>query len=71
MFGEKDAPVVISWIFVGHQLGGALAAFGAGSVRGLSGSYMMAFMASGLACLMAATLVLRVTRRAAVLRPAE
>ncbi|MBV9249415.1 MAG: MFS transporter [Acetobacteraceae bacterium] len=71
VFGEKDAPVVISWIFVGHQLGGALAALGAGSVRGLSGSYMMAFVASGLACLMAAMLVLRVTRRVPVLRPAE
>jgi predicted MFS family arabinose efflux permease len=63
VFGERDAPVVISWIYVGHQIGGALAAIGAGSVRGLSGSYMMAFLASGLACLMAALLVLRVSRR--------
>ena len=44
----------------------ALAAFGAGAVRSLSGSYMMAFIASGLACLMASMLVLRVTPRGAV-----
>jgi hypothetical protein len=32
-------------------------------VRSLSGSYLMAFIASGLACLMASMLVLRVTKR--------
>ena len=37
------------------------AAFGAGAVRDLSGSYLMAFIASGLACLLASLLVLRVT----------
>jgi len=66
VFGEKDAPVVISWIFVGHQIGGSLAAFGAGSVRGMTGTYMIAFIASGIACLLAALLVLRVTRRPAL-----
>ena len=71
VFGERDAPVIISWIFAAHQVGGALAALGAGSVRGLTGSYMLAFLASGLACLMAALLVLRVTRRAPALALAE
>jgi MFS family permease len=71
VFGERDAPVIISWIYCGHQVGGALAALGAGSVRGLTGSYAMAFLASGLACMMAAMLVLRVTRRAPVLALAE
>ena len=71
VFGERDAPVIISWIYCGHQVGGALAALGAGSVRGLTGSYMMAFLASGLACMMAAMLVLRVTRRAPELAMAE
>ncbi|HEY4175039.1 MAG TPA: MFS transporter [Rhodopila sp.] len=66
VFGRRDAPVIVSWIFAAHQVGGALAAFGAGAVRSLSGSYMMAFIASGLACLMASMLVLRVTPRAAV-----
>jgi len=64
VFGRRDAPVIVSWIFAAHQVGGAMAAFGAGAVRSLSGSYLMAFIASGLACLMASMLVLRVTRRA-------
>src|SRR5216683_6048376 len=34
VFGRKDTPVVISWIFAGHQLGGALAASGAGRIAG-------------------------------------
>jgi len=66
VFGRRDAPVIISWIFAAHQVGGAMAAFGAGAVRSLSGSYMMAFIASGLACLMASLLVLRMTPRTAL-----
>ena len=63
IFGRRDSPVIVSWIFAAHQVGGAIAAFGAGEVRTLSGSYLMAFIASGLACLMASMLVLRVSRR--------
>ncbi|MEA2776451.1 MAG: hypothetical protein QOF90_1857 [Acetobacteraceae bacterium] len=66
VFGRRDAPVIVSWIFAAHQVGGALAAFGAGAVRSMSGSYLMAFIASGLACLMASMLVLRVTPRSAM-----
>jgi predicted MFS family arabinose efflux permease len=70
-FGRADAPVVVSWIFAGHQIGGALAAVGAGAVRGLTGDYLLAFIASGAACLMAALLVLRISRPAPALAPAE
>jgi MFS family permease len=66
VFGRRDAPVIVSWIFAAHQVGGSLAALGGGAIRSLSGSYLMAFLASGLACLMAAMLVLRVTPRAAL-----
>jgi len=62
VFGRKSAPVIISWVFTGHQVGGALAAYGAGAIRGVTGSYLLAFMASGVACLLAAILVMRVTR---------
>ena len=62
VFGRRDAPVIVSWIVAGHQLGAATAAMGAGAVRNATGSYALAFMASGLACLMASLLVLRVTR---------
>jgi predicted MFS family arabinose efflux permease len=63
VFGKKDAPVIVSWIVAGHQLGGAAAALGAGEVRSITGSYLIAFLASGLACLMASLLVLRIARR--------
>jgi MFS family permease len=66
VFGRRDAPVIVSWIFAAHQVGGAIAAFGGGMVRSLSGSYLMAFIASGIACLMASMLVLRVTPRPAL-----
>jgi MFS family permease len=71
VFGRRDAPVVVSWIFAGHQIGGALAAFGAGAVRTMTGDYMLAFLSSGLACLVASLLVLRVARPALLTVPAE
>ena len=42
---------------------GALAALGGGVMRSATGSYLMAFIASGAACLIASLLVLRVARR--------
>jgi MFS family permease len=72
VFGRRDTPVIVAWIFAGHQVGGALAAFGAGAVRSLTGDYFLAFLTSGLACLLASLLVLRVSRPASVvLIPAE
>jgi predicted MFS family arabinose efflux permease len=62
VFGKKAAPVIMSWIFATHQIGGALAAVGAGVVRTWTGSYLLAFLASGLACLMASMLVMRIAR---------
>ncbi len=63
VFGKKDAPVIVSWIACGHQMGGALAALGGGMVRNATGSYLSAFIASGAACLIASLLVLRVSRQ--------
>ena len=63
VFGRRDAPVIVSWIFLAHQVGGSIAAFGAGAVRSASGSYLLAFLASGVACLAASMLVLRITPR--------
>jgi MFS family permease len=62
VFGKRTAPVIMSWIFATHQIGGALAAVGAGVVRTWTGSYLLAFLASGLACLAASLLVMRVAR---------
>jgi predicted MFS family arabinose efflux permease len=71
VFGKRDAPVIVSWIVAGHQIGGALAALGAGETRYLTGSYVPAFLASGVACLMAAIMVLRIARRRTVVALAE
>ncbi len=71
IFGRRDTPVLVSWIFAAHQVGGALAAYGAGAVRSVEGSYLIAFVASGAACLMASLLVLRVSRPVPALAAAE
>jgi MFS family permease len=63
VFGRTDGPVIVSWIFCAHQLGGSLAAIAAGAVRNATGSYMLAFLASGAACMLASLLVLRIARR--------
>ena len=71
VFGRKDTPIVIAWIFAAHQVGGALAAFGAGAVRSATGDYFLAFVASGVACLLASLLALRVTRSGFAVAAAE
>jgi MFS family permease len=71
VFGRRDGPVMMSWIYAGHQVGGAVAAVGAGAVRGLTGSYLLAFLTSGLACLLASLLVLRIARAPVVAVAAE
>jgi hypothetical protein len=43
-------------------MGAAAAAFGAGAVRTYFGDYQLAFMTSGLLCLVAAGLVIRIGR---------
>ena len=61
IFGREKANLVFGWIFAGHQLGAAAAAFGAGLSRTELATYLPAFMASGLLCIVAAGLTLRLT----------
>ncbi len=63
-FGERDAPIIFGWVFVGHQLGAATAAFGAGLIRSQTGSYDPAFFVAG-AFGVAAALVLISWRKGA------
>ena len=60
IFGRQKVGVMYGWISAGHQLGAATAAFGAGAVRSWLGSYQVAFMTSGLLCLIASGLVIRI-----------
>ena len=57
-FGRERAGMVFGWIFAGHQIGAASAAFGAGLVRTEYSTYLPAFFIAGALCLLAATLVL-------------
>ncbi len=64
-FGQQNFAIVYGWIFAAHQLGAASIAFAAGAVRTYFGDYQIAFMTSGLLCLLAAGLVLRIGRATA------
>ncbi len=59
-FGRDRGPLVYGWVFAGHQVGGALAAWGAGELHDVSGSYRLAFLVAGVFCLVAAVGVLRI-----------
>lgn len=61
-FGRNNVGVMFGWIFASHQVGAALAASFAGTVRTYLGDYMVAFLLSGMICLLAAGLVLRINR---------
>ena len=62
LFGQRDAAVVFGWIFVAHQLGAGLAAFGGGAARTVLGNYTGAFLVAGFACALAAMAVLLIAR---------
>jgi MFS family permease len=57
-FGRERANVTFGWIFAGHQLGAAAAAYGAGAARTGLASYLPALFAAGALCLGAAVLIL-------------
>jgi uncharacterized membrane protein YedE/YeeE len=54
--------MVFGWVFAGHQIGAATAAFGAGFSRTEFASYLPAFFVAGMLCLVAAMLVLTIAR---------
>lgn len=69
-FGREDAGVVFGWIFAAHQLGGALAAWAAGTVRAADGSYELAFLGAGMLGVVAAGLTLGLAGRRPLGTPA-
>jgi len=64
-FGKARAGMVFGWIFAGHQVGGAIAAYGAGLSRTVWLTYTPALYAAGLACFVAAVAVFLIRRPAA------
>lgn len=57
-FGRERANLVFGWVFAGHQLGAASAAYGAGLSRTVLATYLPAFFVAGALCLLAAVAVL-------------
>lgn len=69
-FGERDGPIMFGWVLVGHQLGAALAAFGAGATRQAYGDYMPAFVVAGAFGVLAGAALLMSVHRTRVTQPA-
>jgi MFS family permease len=61
-FGAERANLVFGWVFTGHQLGAGTAAFGAGLSRTVLATYLPAFFAAGVLCVIAALIVLAISR---------
>ena len=66
LFGDRGT-IVFGWVFASHQLGAATAAFGAGVIRDVFGTYTYAWWGGAALCLIAASLSILVkeTRRGA------
>lgn len=71
-FGPVKAPIVFGWAFASHQLGGAISAYASGVSRDAWATYLPAYFAIGLTCLLATMAVFAVRDiRLATLRAAE
>ncbi|MCJ9674533.1 MULTISPECIES: MFS transporter [unclassified Neorhizobium] len=57
-FGREKAGMVFGWVFTGHQLGAATAAYGAGYLKSGFNTYMPALQIAGVMCMIAAVSVL-------------
>ncbi|QNF93983.1 MFS transporter [Janibacter sp. YB324] len=67
VFGEQGT-IVFGWVFAAHQIGAALAAFGAGVIRDTFGAYTWAWWGGAMLCVIASLLSFAV-RREPVLEP--
>ncbi|AZI36110.1 putative major facilitator superfamily transporter [Caenibius tardaugens NBRC 16725] len=65
-FGGERSNIVFGWIFAGHQIGAASAAYGGGFSRTFLQSYMPAFVTAGVLCLIAAALILTIRSKTAL-----
>ena len=62
-FGREKVGIMFGWIVASHQVGAALAAWGAGLIRTNEGAYDHAFLISGSLCLLTAAGVLMIGRQ--------
>jgi len=62
ILGPQRTTVVYGWVFVGHQIGASIAAFGAAVLRVHFGDYAIAFYISAAMCLVSAYAVLHIAK---------
>lgn len=56
-FGIEKSGMLFGWVFVLHQIGGALMAYSSGTMHDMTHNYVMAFGMAGAMCLVAALMV--------------
>ena len=61
-FGPERVGLIFGWIFAAHQIGAAVAAYGAGLSRTLLMTYSPALYTAGAACMLAAMLALAIRK---------
>ena len=62
-YGRHAVARIFGWIFLAHQLGATVAAYGAGVVYDHFGEYQYAFLAGAAMALLAAALVMQIAPR--------
>ena len=62
VLGPKYGTVVYGWVFASHQIGGAIAAYGAALARVKFGDYSLAFYTAGILCVSTSYFVLKIGR---------
>ncbi|WP_045226288.1 MFS transporter [Methyloterricola oryzae] len=62
-FGKQNVGVVFGWIFCAHQVGAAIAAYGASFIHTWMGNYSPVFMAAGAFAIIATGLVWGIPRK--------
>jgi MFS family permease len=67
VLGPERATVVYGWVFAAHQIGGSIAALGAGIARVKFGDYFLAFYTSGFLCVITAMAVLKINYKKEVI----
>jgi MFS family permease len=60
LFGKQNVGIIFGWICFAHQVGSALASYGAGYLHSLVGNYTLAFITSGFFALVATGLVINI-----------
>lgn len=66
-FGKQNVGVVFGWIFCAHQVGSAIAAYGASFIHTWIGDYSVAFFMSGAFAIIATGLVWGIPRESLIL----